>query len=68
MVHASGKVRVIEDTVWLRSQLEALTAHNEAPFPMAWTVADAPYEFTEKLIGQIIGFETVNKLVRQVQN
>lgn len=59
VVHASGKVRVIDDAIWLRSQLEALTAHNEASFPAAWAVADAPYEFTEKLIGQIIGFEIV---------
>lgn len=59
VVHAYGYVRVIDDAAWLRAQLEALTAHNEASFPEPWTVSDAPREFTQKLIGSIVGFEMV---------
>ena len=59
VVHAYGYVRVIDDAAWLRAQLDALTTHNEASFPEAWTVSDAPREFTEKLIGSIVGFEMV---------
>ena len=59
VVHAYGVVRVVDDASWLRAQLEALTTHNEAPFPEPWAVTDAPHEFTEKLIGKIVGFEMV---------
>ena len=59
VVHAYGTVRVVDDAAWLRAQLEALTTHNEASFPEPWAVSDAPHEFTEKLIGNIVGFEIV---------
>jgi transcriptional regulator len=59
VVHAHGTVRVVDDAAWLRAQLEALTTHNEASFPEPWAVSDAPHEFTEKLIGNIVGFEMV---------
>ena len=59
VVHAYGYLRVVDDAAWLRAQLEALTAHNEASFSERWAVSDAPHEFTEKLIGNIVGFEMV---------
>lgn len=59
VVHAYGQVRVRDDAVWLRAQLEALTNQSEAAFPQPWAVADAPADFTEKLIGNIVGFEVV---------
>ena len=59
VVHAYGHVRVVDDASWLRAQLEALTNHNESSFSEPWTVSDAPHEFTEKLIGNIVGFEMV---------
>jgi transcriptional regulator len=58
-VHAKGKLRVIEDSSWIRSQLEELTSNNEAGFEHPWAVSDAPEEFTAKLIEAIIGFEIV---------
>jgi transcriptional regulator len=58
-VHASGSLRIIEDAAWLRAQLEALTAHNEATFQKPWAVSDAPREFTDKLIEAIVGIEIV---------
>jgi transcriptional regulator len=58
-VHAKGKLRVIEDPIWIRSQLESLTSINEAGFEHPWAVSDAPGEFTAKLIEAIIGFEIV---------
>ena len=57
VVHAHGPLHVVEDAAWIRTQLEALTAHNEASFPEPWVVADAPDDFVEQLIGAIIGFE-----------
>lgn len=57
VVHAHGQVHIRDDAAWLRSQLEALTNHNEAAFAEPWAVSDAPQEFTQKLIGNIVGFE-----------
>lgn len=63
VVHAYGPLRVVNDATWLRTQLEALTAHNEASFAKPWKVTDAPHEYTEKLIGSIVGIEiAVTKL------
>lgn len=59
VVHAYGYVRVVDDVSWLRAQIEALTNHNESSFSKPWAVSDAPREFTEKLIGNIVGFEMV---------
>jgi transcriptional regulator len=62
-VHAYGKLRIIDDSMWIRHQLEAMTAHHEAVFPEPWAVSDAPHDFIEKLIKQIIGIEiTVTQL------
>lgn len=57
VVHAYGWLRVIDDTAWLRSQLESLTTRSEAAFSEPWAVSDAPSEFIEKLIGSIVGIE-----------
>ncbi|MBI3776531.1 MAG: FMN-binding negative transcriptional regulator [Gammaproteobacteria bacterium] len=59
VVHAYGLVRIADDAAWLRTQLEALTAHNEASFPQAWSMADAPRDYIEHLLGHIVGFEMV---------
>ncbi|OAI13973.1 transcriptional regulator [Methylomonas koyamae] len=56
-VHAYGKLRIIDDPAWIRRQLEAMTEEFEAGFPEPWSVADAPVDFTERLITQIIGIE-----------
>ncbi len=58
-VHAKGRLRIIEDAQRIRTQLEALAAHNESGFDRPWEVTDAPRDFTEKLIGSIVGFEIV---------
>lgn len=59
VVHAYGFLRIIDDAAWLRDQLEALTAHNEATFPTPWAVSDAPHDYTERLIKAIVGIEMV---------
>lgn len=59
VAHAYGTLRVIDDASWLRAHLGALTAHNEAAFAEPWHVDDAPADFTEKLIGAIVGIEIV---------
>jgi transcriptional regulator len=57
VVHAYGYLRIIDDAVWIRTQLEALTQHNEAAFEHPWAVSDAPDDFIEGLIGAVVGIE-----------
>jgi transcriptional regulator len=57
VAHAYGTLRVIDDAIWLRAHLAALTAHNEARFAAPWQLDDAPRDYTEKLIGAIVGIE-----------
>ena len=59
VVHAYGSLRIIDDASWVRTQMEALTTHNEAAFPEPWAVSDAPEDFTDKLIEVVIGIEMV---------
>jgi transcriptional regulator len=59
VVHAYGSLRIIDDAGWVRTQLEALTTQNEAGFTHPWKVSDAPEDFTEKLIGAVVGIEMV---------
>lgn len=59
VVHAYGRLRIIDDAIWVRAQLEALTAQNEAGLPDPWAVSDAPEDFTEKLIGAVVGIEMI---------
>ncbi|MGZ5050049.1 MAG: FMN-binding negative transcriptional regulator [Methylobacter sp.] len=62
-VHVYGTLRVINDAAWLRDQLEMLTADREAVFAEPWKVADAPVDFTDKLLEAIVGIEiTINRL------
>jgi len=64
VTHVYGNLRVIDDAVWLRSHLEALTAHNEAAMPAPWAVTDAPHEYTEKMITGVVGIEiTITRLI-----
>lgn len=58
-VHAYGKLRVIDDPVWVKSQIELLTAQQEASFNKPWAVSDAPVEFTDRMIAAIVGIEIV---------
>jgi len=57
VVQARGRLRAIDDAIWLRAQVEALTAQQEAAFPHPWQVADAPADYIEKMLGAIVGIE-----------
>lgn len=59
VVHAHGVLRVVDDTLWLRTQLDALTDHNESSFQKPWAVSDAPADYIEKMMTAIMGVELV---------
>src|SRR5690606_29077508 len=56
-VHAWGRPRIIDDTGWLRRQVEDLTAHKESSRPSPWKVSDAPESFVTAQLKGIIGLE-----------
>ena len=56
-VHAKGHWVLHDDPAWVRAQLCELTQRQEAGQARPWSVDDAPPEFTDKLIGVLLGIE-----------
>lgn len=64
VVHAYGRLRAIEDPAWIIAQLEELTAQQEKASPAPWSVADAPADYTSRLLGAIVGIElSISRLI-----
>ncbi len=59
VVHARGRLRVIDDAAWLSQQLEALVAEHEAGFDEPWRIDDAPADYIDKMLAAIVGIEIV---------
>jgi transcriptional regulator len=57
LVQARGRPRVIDDAGWLRAQIDALTALQEANQPEPWAVTDAPPDFVAAQLKGIAGVE-----------
>jgi transcriptional regulator len=57
VVQVHGRMRVTEDPVWLRSQIESLTRLQEGTRAQPWQVSDAPAEYVEAQIRGIVGLE-----------
>jgi transcriptional regulator len=57
VVHAHGRLTVIEDREWLRAHVEALTNRHEGARQAPWAVSDAPLDYIEKMVGAIVGIE-----------
>lgn len=57
VVHAHGRLRVIDDRDWLRAQIDRLVRRHESAQPKPWHVSDAPTDFVEKQLAAIIGIE-----------
>lgn len=57
LVQAHGRPRVVDDADWLRAQIDALTALQEADRQDPWAVADAPPDFVAAQIKGIAGLE-----------
>ncbi|MDQ6627790.1 MAG: FMN-binding negative transcriptional regulator [Pseudomonadota bacterium] len=64
MVQARGRLRVIEDSAWLRSFVSRLTDRHErdrlaqdAAGAPAWAASDAPADYLERMLQAIVGIE-----------
>lgn len=58
-VHVKGSIEFIHEPSWKINLLNNLTAHQEEKLENPWQVSDAPSEFIEKLLPEIVGFEVV---------
>ena len=56
-VHAHGPLVIHDDVRWLRAQAGRLTRTMERERPVPWKMADAPRDYIEELLGQIVGIE-----------
>ena len=57
VVHARGRLRVIDDPVWLRRNLETLVDRHETGFAEPWHIADAPPAYIDKMLAAVVGIE-----------
>jgi transcriptional regulator len=57
VVHAYGRLRVVEDADWMLAHLTSLTDTHEAGSAVPWKVSDAPVEFIATMMKGIVGFE-----------
>ncbi|MEM0955345.1 MAG: FMN-binding negative transcriptional regulator [Pseudomonadota bacterium] len=63
VVHVHGHAALIDDAGWLGEQMERLTALNEEQRDKPWKVSDAPAEYTERLLGALVGIElTIDRI------
>jgi len=64
VVHAHGMPKVIDDPDYLLQHVNELTSRHESRQAVPWSVADAPEQYIEKLLGAIVGIEIpIAKLV-----
>ncbi|MEW5904843.1 MAG: FMN-binding negative transcriptional regulator [Pseudomonadota bacterium] len=57
VVHAHGTLNIIDDSAWIRTQMEVLTDQQEQTHPKPWAVTDAPNEYIQKMLEAVVGIE-----------
>jgi transcriptional regulator len=59
VVHAHGRIRFVDDEKFLRAVVGQLTRTHEANQPAPWKMADAPAEYLQDLLQNIVGVQIV---------
>lgn len=57
VIHAHGPLIIHDDVRWIRAQAGRLTRQMERGQPVPWKMADAPMDYTEQMLSQIVGIE-----------
>ena len=57
VVHAHGRVRIVDDERFVRGIVARLTRTHEASQPAPWKMGDSPREFIDGLLQAIVGIE-----------
>jgi transcriptional regulator len=64
VVHAQGKINLIEDPAWIRNHVSQMTDIHEPTYQSNWKLDDAPEEYVQMMLKAIVGIEiTVESLV-----
>ncbi len=68
VAHAYGPLIVHDDDKWLRGQAGRLTKMMEAAQPTPWKMADAPRDYLETMLANIVGIEIpITRLIGKVK-
>lgn len=57
VVHVRGTIAIREDERFLRGLLARLTRHHEQSEPKPWKMGDAPVDYTQMMIQNVVGLE-----------
>jgi transcriptional regulator len=57
VVHAYGRLKVVEDAEWLMAHLQRLVTRHEADSPAPWQISDAPADYIASQVKGIVGLE-----------
>ena len=57
VVHAQGKISVIQDTAWLHGHVTQMTNTHEPTYQSLWKVDDTPDEYIQMMLNAIVGIE-----------
>jgi len=63
VVHAYGRLEVVQDQAWLRSHVDELSRQQEAGYEAPWSTADAPESYIAAMARGIVGLRlTISRL------
>ena len=57
VVHAQGKISIIQDRAWLHGHVTQMTDTHEPTYQSLWKVSDAPDEYIQVMLNAIVGIE-----------
>jgi transcriptional regulator len=57
VVHAQGKISIIQDRAWLHGHVTQMTDIHEPTYQSLWKVSDAPDEYIQVMLNAIVGIE-----------
>ena len=57
VVHAHGRLRIIDDEKFVRGLVARLTRRHEAGEPRPWKMGDAPADYLDQMLQMIVGLE-----------
>jgi transcriptional regulator len=64
VVHAHGRLRLIDDVAFVGDLVARLTHRNETAEPRPWKMADAPRDYIEQMLRMVVGLEVeVTRLI-----
>lgn len=57
VVHAHGRLRIVDDEKFVRGVVARLTRRHEATLPRPWKMGDAPADYLDAMLKMIVGIE-----------